>query len=220
MVKRETGRGQHVDMSMFDSAYTLLFDLARYVWKEEREPQRGSERLCGGLANYHIYQTKDRKYIAVAALETAYKNRLFKILGLEDFIENEATISTTKVSVEKEERIREAMKEAFSRKTLNEWNDILGPENCFYSPLKTVSEALSDTHTLHRGMVREGSHPLCGPFMQLGTALKFSETLLDLQRLPAPVLGQHTVSVLKEIGIDSPEIEELRNSGIIFYRND
>jgi len=217
MVKRETGKGQHLDISLFDSAYTLLFDLARSVWNGEREPQRGSERLCGGLANYRIYETKDHEYVAVAALETAYKNRLLRILGLEDFMGDEATISTTDVSADKEERTGDAMKEVFARKTVQEWNEILGPENCFYSPLKKVSDALSDPHALHRGVVLEGKHPLCGPFMQLGTALKRSETPLDLDRIPAPALGQHTVSILKGIGIDAPEIEELRNRGTVSY---
>ena len=220
MVKRETGRGQHVDISMFDSAYTLLFDLARYVWKEEREPQRGSERLCGGLANYNVYGTKDQNTVVVGALETEYKKKLFQFLGMEDFIEEGGKITTTEVSHEKERKAKETMKEIFSQKSLEEWNEILGPANCFYSPLKTVSEALSDPHALHRGMVSEGLHPVGGQFAQLGTALKFSETPIDLERLPAPTLGQHTVSILKEIGVDSPEIEELRNTGTIFYPND
>jgi crotonobetainyl-CoA:carnitine CoA-transferase CaiB-like acyl-CoA transferase len=112
------------------------------------------------------------------------------------------------------------MKEIFSHKSLEEWNEILGPANCFYSPVKTVSEALSDPQALHRGMVSEGSHPLCGPFTQLGTALKFSETPIDPQRIPAPALGQHTVSILRGIGVGALEIDELRSSGIIFYPRD
>ena len=220
MVKRETGKGQHVDISMFDSAYTLLFDLARYVWGEQREPQRGSERLSGGLANYNIYSTKDQKTVAVGALETEYKKKLFQFLGMEGSIDEGGKITTTGVSHDKEREAKEAMKEIFSKKSLEEWNVILDPANCFYSPVNTVSEALSDPHALHRGMVSQGSHPLCGPFTQLGTALKFSETPIDLHRIPAPVLGQHTMSILKEIGLGSLEIEELRNSGIVLYPND
>lgn len=220
MVRRQTGRGQHLDISMFESAYTLLFDFARYVWGEGREPQRGSERLCGGLANYNIYSTKDQKTVAVGALETKYKNRLLRILGMEGFIEEGGKITTTGVSHDKEREAKEAMKEIFSKKSLEEWNEILGPANCFYSSVKTVSDALSDPQALHRGMVSKGSHPLCGPFMQLGTALRFSETPIDLQRLPAPALGQHTVSILKEVGVDSLEIEELRNRGTISYPKD
>jgi len=220
MVKKETGRGQHLDISMFDSAYTLLFDLARSVWGEQREPQRGSERLSGGLANYTIYSTKDQKTLAVGALETEYKKKLFQFLGMEGFIKEEEKTTTTVVSPEREREAREAMREAFSRKSLAEWNEILGPANCFYSPVNSVSEALSNAHALHRGMVHEGSHPRCGPFTQLGTALKFSETPIDLQGVPAPDLGQHTASILKEIGLDSLEIEELRTGGIVFYPKD
>lgn len=220
MAKRQTGAGQHLDISMFDSALSLLFDVARYVWREEREPMRGNERLCGGLANYNIYETKDHKLLTVAALETKYKRRLFQLLGMEDFIEAEESITTTKVSLDKEQKAQEAMKNIFCEKTLEAWNEIFGPANCFYSPVNTVSEALSDPQALHREMISEGYHPLCGHYKQLGSALKFSEKPVDLQRIPAPGLGQHTVSILEEIGLDGREIEELQKHGIIAFPSD
>jgi crotonobetainyl-CoA:carnitine CoA-transferase CaiB-like acyl-CoA transferase len=217
MVKRETGSGQHLDISMFDSAFSLLFDAARFVWKDEREPVRGNERLCGGLANYNIYETKDEKFLAVGALETKYKKRLFQVLDMEDFLENQEESTTTSVSVDEERKAKEAMKSIIAGKTLKEWHDILDPANCLYSPVKTVSEALSDPQALHREMVADGYHPLCGPHKHLGSALKFSETPVDLQRIPAPALGQHTIPILKEMGMDIHSIEVLQKNGVVFF---
>jgi crotonobetainyl-CoA:carnitine CoA-transferase CaiB-like acyl-CoA transferase len=217
MVKRETGVGQHLDISMFDSAYSLLFDAARYVWKDEREPMRGNERLSGGLANYDIYETKDEKFLAVGALETKYKRRLFQVLGMEDFLEDEDEMTTTRVSADKERKAKEAMKRIIAGKTLKEWHEILDPADCLYSPVKTVSEALCDEHAIHREMIVDGYHPLCGLYKHLGSALKFSETSVDLQRIPAPALGQHTIPILTEMGLDVHSIEELQKNGVVSF---
>jgi crotonobetainyl-CoA:carnitine CoA-transferase CaiB-like acyl-CoA transferase len=217
MVRREAGVGQHLDISMFDSAYSLLFDAARFVWKDEREPVRGSERLCGGLANYNIYETKDEKFLAVGALETKYKRRLFQVLGMEDFLEDEDEMTTTRVSADKERKAKEAMKSIIAGKTLKEWHEILDPADCLYSPVKTVSEALCDEHATHREMVVEDFHPLCGTYKHLGSALKFSETSVDLQRIPAPALGQHTIPILTEMGLSTHSIEELQKNGVVSF---
>ena len=217
MVKRETGLGQHLDISMFDSAFSLLFDAARYVWKDKREPMRGNERLSGGLANYNIYETKDQKLLAVAALETKYKKRLFQILGMENFLENEEGMTTTGVSADKEREAKEAMKGIIAGKTLKEWHKILDRADCLYSPVKTVSEALCDEHAIHREMIVDGYHPLCGPYEQLGSALKFSETPVDLQRIPAPALGEHTIPILKEMGLDTHSIENLQKNRLVSF---
>jgi crotonobetainyl-CoA:carnitine CoA-transferase CaiB-like acyl-CoA transferase len=217
MVKRETGVGQHLDISMFDSAFSLLFDAARYVWKDEREPGRGNERLSGGLANYTIYETKDEKLLTVAALETKYKKRLFQMLGMEDFLENEEDMTTTGVSVDKEQKAKDAMKRIIAGKTLKEWHEILDPADCLYSPVNTVSEALCDEHAIHREIIIDGYHPLCGPHKHLGSALKFSETPVDLQRIPAPALGEHTIPILREMGLDTHSIEELQQNGVVYF---
>jgi crotonobetainyl-CoA:carnitine CoA-transferase CaiB-like acyl-CoA transferase len=217
MAKRETGVGQHLDISMFDSAFSLLFDAARYVWKEKREPGRGNERLSGGLANYNIYETKDEKLLTVAALETKYKRRLFRILGMADFLENEDEMTTTRVSTDKEQKAKEAMKRIIAGKTLKEWHEILDRADCLYFPVNTVSEALCDEHAIRREMISEDYHPLCGPYKHLGSALKFSETPVDLHRIPAPALGQHTVPILKEMGLDTHSIEALQKNGVVSF---
>jgi crotonobetainyl-CoA:carnitine CoA-transferase CaiB-like acyl-CoA transferase len=217
MVKSETGVGQHLDISMFDSAFSLLFDAARYVWKDEREPMRGNERLSGGLANYNFYKTKDEKLLTVAALETKYKRRLFQMLGMEDFLGKEEEMTTTGVSADKEREAKEAMKRIIAGKTLKEWHEILDPADCLYSPVKTVSEALCDAHAVYREMIGDGHHPLCGPHKHLGSALKFSETPVDLQRIPAPALGEHTIPILKEMGLDTDSIEELQKNRVVSF---
>jgi formyl-CoA transferase len=109
------------------------------------------------------------------------------------------------------------MKRIIAGKTLKEWHEILDPADCLYSPVNTVSEALCDEHAIHREIIIDGYHPLCGPHKHLGSALKFSETPVDLQRIPAPALGEHTIPILKEMGLDTHSIEELQKNGVVYF---
>jgi crotonobetainyl-CoA:carnitine CoA-transferase CaiB-like acyl-CoA transferase len=153
----------------------------------------------------------------VAALETKYKKRLFQILGMEEFLENENEMTTTGVSADKERGAKEAMKHIIAGKTLKEWHEILDRADCLYSPVKTVLEALCDEQAIHREMIVDGYHPLCGPYKHLGSALKFSETPVDLQRIPAPALGEHTVPILNDMGLKTHSIEKLRKNGVVSF---
>ncbi|MCK4819989.1 CoA transferase, partial [bacterium] len=85
LISREkTGRGQLIDISMFDGIMSWMFDATRYVFAGEEVPAKGLGRLWGGFPNYNLYETKDGKYITVGSLETKFKRILLKKLGRDD----------------------------------------------------------------------------------------------------------------------------------------
>jgi len=73
---------------------------------------------------------------------------------------------------------------------------------------------MSDPHILARELVVETDHPTLGSIRTLGTPLKLSESPLEPGK-PAPLLGQHTDEVLREIGFSTEEVVELRRVGAI-----
>jgi crotonobetainyl-CoA:carnitine CoA-transferase CaiB-like acyl-CoA transferase len=60
-------------------------------------------------------------------------------------------------------------------------------------------------------MVVEVDHPTLGRIKALGSPIKMSDTPVDVRRR-APLLGEHTIEVLREAGFDDREIDELRRS--------
>jgi crotonobetainyl-CoA:carnitine CoA-transferase CaiB-like acyl-CoA transferase len=215
MAKGKTGTGQRIDLSMQDCAFSLMFDSIRYPLAEGRVPQRGRERLMGGLANYNVYESKDNQYMAIGALEKKFKDALFEEVGLEEGIDKGPGITSSEVNPEKEETLRKRLQEIFKQKPLEKWQEILEPANVFFSAVKTAADALEDPQLKARKMIVEAEHPVAGRYTHIGSPLKLSGTPCDLHRLAAPVLGEHTREILKELGLSDAELDHLNEKGVI-----
>jgi crotonobetainyl-CoA:carnitine CoA-transferase CaiB-like acyl-CoA transferase len=213
--KTKTGKGQHVDLSMHDCAFSLMFDSVRYPLAEDRVPVRGKERLMGGLANYNIYQTRDNRYIAVGALEKKFHEKLLKEIGLAEYIEQNGSVTASEVNPEKEEVIRNRFREIFKEKSSKEWQQILGSANVFFSPVDTVADALEDEQLKSREMVVDTEHPVAGAIKQIGSPIKLSEAPVQLERLSAPRLGEHSVALLGKLGLNDDQIRDLTDKGVV-----
>lgn len=168
----------------------------------------------GGLPNYNLYRTKDGKYITVGALETKFKRALLKKLGREDLKVDESEATSTETR-DDEGELFAFLQKTFLTKTRDEWMDDLAGLNICVGPVNTVEEALSHPQTLSRSMVVEVDHPAAGKTKQLSSPLKFSEKPIDVNRFPAPQLGEHTREILGRLGYSEQEIEALLKRKIV-----
>jgi crotonobetainyl-CoA:carnitine CoA-transferase CaiB-like acyl-CoA transferase len=207
--RQKTGRGQYVDISMFDGIVSLIPDAAAMFFAEGESPRAGERRLLGGLPQYQVYQTQDGKYVAIGALEEKFWANLCKGIGKPEWAEE--------IPKEKEPRSAEIMAEMariFKTKTQKEWLDILMKLDACVTAVQTIEEVFKDPHVLHRKMVVQTEHPQAGPLPQIGVPIKFSDTPGEI-RTPAPEIGEHTEEILKKLGYKVKEIEQLRKQGII-----
>ncbi len=209
LVARGTsGRGQFVDVAMLDGVMTwMVMQVAHLAAKGEEQP-REKMYLAGTIPSYNVYETRDHKYVTVGALEPHFWANLCRALGREDLIKLAGATGAEGTMLQQE------MKEIFSSKTSQEWEEELGELDICFGPVNGLAEAQQDPQVRHREILIEVDDPRCGPVLQFGFPIKFSNTPCSV-RTPAPGLGEHTQSVLAELGYKAEEIEGLRAKGVV-----
>ena len=93
-------------------------------------------------------------------------------------------------------------------RTTDEWMALFDVAGLPAGPVLEVPDALSHPQALARDMIVETDHPTAGKVKGIGLPIRFSGGKSDAC-LPAPLLGQHTRDVLKEIGYSDEEVEAL-----------
>jgi alpha-methylacyl-CoA racemase len=201
--REKTGRGQFLDVSMQDGATPFLsLFLGEYI-ASGKEPEMGNEALSGLLPNYQIYETKDQKYVMLAALEEKFFQNFLRQIDREDVIKNMPRTPEGFAAATAE------LREIFLTKTYEEWSPLFeNPDSCF-SGLSSLEEVLKDKHLRERGTILEIDHPQLGKIPVIGSPFHFSETPVSYRMAP-PQQGQHTDEVLLAAGFTNQEISELK----------
>ncbi len=204
--RSKTGEGQYIDISMTDTAISWMTIPSAFYFAGF-EVERGELPVLGGFPCYGVYETKDGKYISVGCLEEHFWVKLCKVLGREEY-------GGYQWDMEKRDEIFNSFREIFKTKTRDEWFSILAKEDICVAPVYSLQEVFSDSHVLEREMVLETEHPRLGKIKQIGFPVKFSKTPCEFRRF-APLLGEHTVEILKQLGYRTEEIDEMKKSGVI-----
>jgi crotonobetainyl-CoA:carnitine CoA-transferase CaiB-like acyl-CoA transferase len=207
LARAHTGRGQLVDIAMLDGAvawnvYHVLLHLIG------RGTERGATQLTGRYACYAVYETRDGKYVTVGALEPHFWQNLCTHLGRPDLIPLQFAEG------EERARVLAFFREAFRRKTRDEWVRELEAVDICFGPVNEVGEALADPQVRARGMIVEEEHPQYGRVMSLGSPIKLSDTPPATRR-PPHAFGEHTEEVLRELGYDGAATADLRARGVV-----
>jgi len=106
------------------------------------------------------------------------------------------------------------LERTFRQRTTEEWVSLLTEEEGIPTgPLWSVEEVLESEQIRARGMVDELEHSVAGPQPVINHPLNFSGVSGGFER-HAPALGEHTRTVLRELGYDEDTIDELVEEGV------
>jgi crotonobetainyl-CoA:carnitine CoA-transferase CaiB-like acyl-CoA transferase len=199
-----TGRGRLVDVSMLDVSLSWTSVLMSWYLAAGEMPGRGLMPLGGGLACYRVYRAGDGRYLAVGALEPQFWRALCARLGVPELVDEQFA------SPRRQEEMAVRVGQVFASRPRDEWvRDLADMDTCV-GPVQSVAEALADPQVRGRGMVAEVGGRQVGP----GPAIKVSGLEPEPLR-GAPVLGQHTEEVLRDLGLTPEEIDDLRTARAI-----
>ena len=205
--REKAGKGEFIDISLMDAAVaSMIMPMSFHLAGESTE--RGSSFLSGGAPFYNIYETADRKYVAIAPLEPKFWIELCSVLRLEKYQDKQLT------SEAEANRIREDLAGIFRQKTRDEWVKILNEREIPCAPIYDVREVLADPHVRSRKMIFEMETEAFGRLNQLATPIRVSHSPLTA-RSPPPRLSEHSLQILKELGYSMSDVEQLKSEGTI-----
>jgi crotonobetainyl-CoA:carnitine CoA-transferase CaiB-like acyl-CoA transferase len=196
--RAHTGRGQAVDVSLFASAIAWLPTLIAPLFTKGRAPEPGEPILGGGLPQYAVYATADRRHITLGALEPKFFHNFLDRVGRLDL-----------ATSHDKARLHSELSAIFATRTLHEWVDCLSDVDTCFAPVNTLEETLADPQVDALSLFTSvnGSRQISPPFT-------FSSTPSAVRR-PAPRLGEHTIEVLSEIGVEREEILSLGERKVV-----
>ena len=180
--RKETGLGQHIDMSLLDSAVAILANQGMNYLSTGNSPGRMGN-FHPNLSPYQVFECSDGHIIIATGNDQQYQ-RLCDVLQCPELGKNPKFLSNAK-RVEN----RHELDEVLSRKTRN-WKKAKLLKRCEVTsipagPINSLDEVFSDKQIIHRGMKLslDGIPSIRSP-------IRFSESELNLDK-PSPKLGEH-----------------------------
>ncbi len=216
-VRERSGKGQYVDISYLDSSLALMSATRaiRDYLADGSDTERGSGTLGGSFPYYTVYDTRDGKYVTVACIEPWLWKNLCNALQRPDLIEAGMRAGPDSAVVsERQAWCRDQLAQVFRSRDRDEWFELLKTANVCVGKVNNLPEVFADPQLRARGMILPLQHPELGEVLQVGIAIKLSETPGQVRGF-APWKGEHSDEILASLGYGREDIAALRARQVI-----
>ncbi|MCI0389401.1 MAG: CoA transferase [Acidobacteria bacterium] len=203
--RERTGEGQKFETSLLQG----IMSIQAHFFVEALECD---EEGALGIYPYRFFDTQD-DLIFIAAGTDKFWCMLCVVLGVPE-LGTDPLYNTNSKRAEHREKLTAILQPIFALKTSDEWEALLIEKGIPCGAVKDYLEFLNDPQVLAMEMNPIVDHPLIGPMRMAGVPIHFEKTPCEIQR-HAPMLGQHTDEILREIGFGEDRITKLYEKGII-----
>ncbi len=195
LARTQTGRGQHVETSLFEAALGLSVWETTEYWAtgEAPRPLGSAHRLS---APYQAFRARDG-VLTIAALTASHWARLCTVLDRDD-LATDTRFATNADRLGNLPSLVVEIERTLAARTVDEWVERLLNEGIPCGPILDYEQVFAAPHTAARHMVEVVDHPVEGPVRTLGIPIKMSGTPPSVRR-PPPLLGEHTSEILARI---------------------
>lgn len=203
--RHETGKGDFIDMAMFDTLLAWTPNVTGPVFAHDAAPVPKQMRSFGGQAMNRIYETKDGKFVLLGGSEVKFAKNLLDALGRADLLDY------AKVEPgEGQKPLIEYFIATFKTKTRVEWEDFLSKIDVCWAPVRTLKDGFADPHTAAREMLLKDE----AGNKHIGTPYKFSDEP-GAPGLSLPGFGEDSEALAKAAGFDADRIAAMKARGTI-----
>jgi len=207
---RATGVGRDVDVSLFDMALANTCYLATWYLNEGVATTRLPRSAHPSLTPCQLYRTRDG-WIYVMCNKEKFWPALCEKLGRREWIED-ARFRGFAGRLQHRDLLTGLIDGELERRTTDEWlAHFAGAVPA--APIYDLAQALENPFVTEQGRLQTLTHPTKGPYRMVAPPVHSPGE--DAPARPAPTLGEHTETLLRELGYDGARIRALRDARVI-----
>jgi len=206
-----TGKGQFIDIALFDSELGWLANVASNFLISGKNPKRYGNAHAN-IVPYQSFQASDG-WLVVAVGNDKQFEAFCQVIG-QPALSTDPRFQTNKVRVENREALIAMLKPIFLQKPVSEWLDLISDQfPCGH--INDLEQVFAMPHVQEREMLVQMEHPTIGALPLVASPLKMDGTPVAYRR-PPPLMGQHTSEVLQNVlGFSEVKVKELAERGCV-----
>ena len=204
--RAKTGKGTTVKVNLFETSLGLLrYNIQSFWERGEQPPKCGSthESLCP----YRAFEAADGPVMIGVANDNLWR-KFCSVAGLNDIVDDPKFATNTQRVVHREETDA-IVQQAVEQKPVAFWADELARIGVPCAPVNTLRQVLEHPHTEASGLIVGYDHPHGRSIRSVGLPFTLGDDARE-PGLPPPVHGEHTLTILQEMGLSADEIEQLK----------
>ena len=211
--KKLSGKGQHIDVSLFDVGIASLANIAQSYLATGIAPGRIGN-AHPQVAPYQDFTASDGEFMTAANNDDQFR-RLCEATDNPE-LSDDPRFSDNAKRVENRIELAKMLNSKLSSKPISHWMTVLQEAGLTVTPINTIEDVLKDPQAEARNSIWKVQHSSLGEIDLLGSALQhLSRTPAEPQGHP-PLLGEHTYEILETVlGMSKDEIKGLSESEII-----
>ena len=213
-VVEATGLGQHLDMSLYNSA--IMFQqsaIASYLSSGEKPIRIGTAAPYS--APNEAYPTKDG-WIMIAAYHDDRWPALCKLLNKPELAIH-PEFSTIPLRVANRKKLMTELTVLLASKTSAQWQELMEAQDIICGPIADYDMVMDSPQLKHNGLIVDTPNSVAGNVKMPGLAVG-DRNAQSRVRYGAPTLGEHSCEVLVEYGFSQLQIDALLASGVVVQR--
>lgn len=207
----QTGKGQKVETSLYETGvFWTGYHMLAYMATGIEPKKMGSNHAS--FAPYGAFETADDQ-IMIGISNNSLFGKLCIALGKPEWIQDER-FQTNLNRVKNRKELNDSIEAVLKTKSAREWLVKLEEGGVPSSIINKISSVITNPQTESTKMLTKVSHPKIDELKLPRLPFQLSETPLEIKK-SSPLLGEDTISILEERGIDQETINQLVEKGII-----
>jgi crotonobetainyl-CoA:carnitine CoA-transferase CaiB-like acyl-CoA transferase len=209
---RRDGRGGDCDLSLFETALSLLTYVGTWVATTDHEARRMPYSAHPSVVPFQLFSTADA-WLVVACAKEKFWRLLCHAIERPELLEDERYADFAGRDQHRDRLVTE-LQAVFTTQTTDEWLEVLGAVGVPCGPVNDVGEALRDPQVVARDGLTSYTHPQFGEVRHVASPLRVGVAPAPVRR--APRRGEDSMDVLTKVcGYTSEQVSDLDRSGAL-----